>query len=59
MANIIKKAIQKFLTQDATTTLLLMLCIPHLEYANVMLYNVLEKHSINTKPFRTSVPRWH
>ena len=44
MANIIKiKSIQKFLTQDAATILLLMLCISHLDYASVMLYNVPEK----------------
>ena len=45
MAKIIKiKSIWKFLTQDGGTTLLLMLCISHLDYANVMLYCILEKN---------------
>ena len=53
MANIIKiKSIQKFLTQDVATTLLLMLCISHIDYANSMLYNIP-----STKLFRTSAPR--
>ena len=47
MANIIKiKSICKtFSTQDAATTLLLMLCISHLDYANAVLYNIPEKTS--------------
>ena len=45
MANIIKiKSIQNFLLQDAATTLLLMLCIYHLDYTNAMHYNVPENH---------------
>ena len=40
MAKIIKI---KFFTQDAATTLFLMLCIFHLEYANAILYNIPEK----------------
>ena len=41
MANIIKiHAIQKYLTVQSCTTLVLMLCIFHLDYANVMLYDL-------------------
>ena len=44
MVNIIKmKSTQKFLTQDGATTLLLMLCISHSDYANAILCNLLEK----------------
>ena len=41
MANIIKIcAIHKYLTVQSCTTLVLMLCITHLDYANVMLYSL-------------------
>ena len=44
MANITKiKSIWKYLTQEAATTLLLMLCISHMDYANAMLYNIPDK----------------
>ena len=49
MANIIKiHAIWKYLTVQSCTTLVLMLCITHLDYANAMLYglpsNTLRKY---------------
>ena len=41
MANIIKIwAIHKYLTVQSCTTLVLMLCITHLDYANAMLYSL-------------------
>ena len=44
MANFIKvKSICKYITQEACTTLLLMLCISHLDYSNTVLYGISNK----------------
>ena len=40
------RAIQKYLSKQACTTLILVLCISHLDYDNALLY-VLQKKSIN------------
>ena len=34
------KSIQKYLTKQACTTLVLSLCISHLDYSNVLLYGL-------------------
>ena len=44
MANFIKiKSICKYITQEACTTLLLMLCMSHLYYLNAVLYGIPNK----------------
>ena len=44
MANFIKiKSICKYITQEACTTLLLMLCMSHLDYLNAVLYGIPNK----------------
>ena len=51
MANIIKMcAIWKYLTVQSCTTLVLMLCITHLDYANTMLYGL---PSITLRKYQT------
>ena len=51
MANIIKiHAIWKYLTVQSCTTLVLMLCITHLDYANAMLYGL---PSITLRKYQT------
>ena len=70
MANIIKICtIQKYLTVQSCTTLALMLCITHLDYANAMLYglpsstlrkyqtiqNICAKHVLNKNRYSSSL----
>ena len=44
MANFIKvRSIHKYITQEACTTLLLMLCMSHLDYSNAVLYGIPNK----------------
>ena len=44
MANFIKvKSICKYITQEACSKLLLMLCISHLDYSNAVLYGIPNK----------------
>ena len=44
MVNFIKvKSICKYITWEACTTLLLMLCISHLDYSNAVLYSIPNK----------------
>ena len=44
VANFIKiKSIHKYITQEACTTLLLMLCMSHLDYLNAVLYGIPNK----------------
>ena len=44
MANFIKiKSICKYITKEACTTLVLMLCMSHLDYSNALLYGLLNK----------------
>ena len=44
MVNFIKvKSICKYITQEACTTFLLMLCISHLDYLNAVLYGIPNK----------------
>ena len=44
MANFIKiKTIHKYITREACTTLLLMLCMSHLDYLNEVLYGIPNK----------------
>ena len=55
MLNFIKiKAIRPSLTTAPCHTLVLMLCISHLDYANALLYGMPK----NTKEFRACVPNW-
>ena len=44
MANFIKiKSIHKYITKEACTTLVIMLCISHLDYSNALLYGLPKK----------------
>ena len=44
MANFIKiKSIHKYITKEACTTLVIMLCMSHLDYSNALLYGLLKK----------------
>ena len=54
MANFIKiMSICRYITQEACTTLLLILCISQLDYSNAILYGIPNKLLINTNGSKT------
>ena len=60
MSNLVKiRPIRRYLSTEACTTLVLMLCITHLDYGNALLYGLpkktVGKHQLN----QTSVPSWY
>ena len=61
MANFIKiKTIHRYITQEACTILLLMLCMSHLDYLNAVLYLAYPiRFSISIKGSKTCVQNWH
>ena len=50
------KAIQKYLTKQACTTLVLFLCILHLDKVNTLLYGLPKNPKRDYKQFKTYVP---
>ena len=54
MANFVKiRSIRKYLSVSTYTTLVLMLCISHIDYVNVILYGTTKKVLRNTNPCKT------
>ena len=60
MANFIKvRSICKYITQEACTTLLLLLCMSHLDYSNALLYDIPNKTLNNIKGSKTYAQNWY
>ena len=60
VSNLVKiRSIRKYLSTEACTTLVLMLCITRLDYGNALLYGLPKKIIENTNVFKTSVPSWY
>ena len=50
------KALWKYLNKQVCMTLVLSLCITHLDYSNALLYGLPKNHKRDYKQFKTCVP---